>query len=144
MFIWTQNEHGDPSVMVYAEAAAAIKRGDLVAPHATNKDTIEVADASDATYLGVAVADCAAGALCGFMLANDNVFIANTNASKYTDASHRYTYCDASFTSGSMGVTPGTNTSTANEIYLIGLADGQPDDTAGNTVLCMINKRLPA
>lgn len=134
--VWVKNLLGGSTIMMEGTVGAtAVKKGDILIVGASQELLIPMI-AVDTVVVGVATHDAAVGATVSYIPSFPwNVFAFKTaTATPYDDSADKFTFCDVvDFTSGAMKINP--EDATASDILLIGLADGETDDTAGNVAL---------
>lgn len=137
-----RNLLGGSTEIEHIELAEACKKGDVLVADETGADNNTAALMDDAAELpiGVALEDGSIGDVVSYTPAYPwNVFAIKTAATKkYVAAADRFTRCDFTvFTSGGMQIDPATDVS--HNVLMLGLADGESDDTVQNVVLAVFN-----
>lgn len=136
--VWVKNLLGGSTIMLSGTVGAtAVKVGDILIKGGT-ADVLIPMTAVDQVVVGVATNDAAVGETVIYVPAFPwNVFAIRTaTATPYDDSDDKFTVCDVSdFTSGAMEINP--EAAVGGDVLLIGLADGETDDTADNIALCI-------
>ena len=138
--MWVENLVGGSTKMkTSTTGAVAIKTGDPLKECATDDLLIPIT-AVDDCVVGVALHDSAIGASIKYVPSYPwNVFaIKTTTGCEYDASDDQFNKCDFSvFTSGAMTIAPGTCAGALGDVLLLGLADGEDDDTDLNVALCI-------
>jgi len=136
--MWVENLVGGSTKMKTGTVGlVAVKTGDVLKEGATDNVLIPII-AVDSEVVGVALHDAAAGAEIKYIPAYPwNVFaIPTSTGCEYDDSANKFNMADFTvFTSGAMAI--GADTLTNGDVLMLGLADGESDDTEANVVLCI-------
>ena len=136
--MWVENlVGGETKAKKITVGATAVKVGDFLQKGASDDLVIPMTVANQ-MIVGVATSAGAVGAEIFYIPTYFwNVFAIKCKATKdYTDTVDKFNLADVTdFTSGDMRIDPGT--STADDVLMIGLADGETDSVAENVVLCI-------
>ncbi len=141
-FTFRKSESGGTVELKQITMNEAGKQGDVIVSDGDTASQAQAAlmDDTAESPLGVLIADAEADETGQFIpWKRDYVFeVACSSDEKYVDASDRYTTCDIdTYTSGAMGIDPATDTN--HHVQILGLAEGESDDTNGNKVLVRPN-----
>lgn len=134
---FARNRQGGSTEILIMTTAEAVKKGDVLVADESGADNNTVARMDDTAELpvGVALHDVASGEEVSFIPASpENIFYIKTSPTKkYVAAADRFTTCDFdTYTSGAMTIDPATDTQ--HHVQILGLKDGESDDTAANVV----------
>jgi len=141
-FTFVKSESGGTVELKQITMNEAGKAGDVIVSDGStaSQAQAELMDDNAELPLGVLIADVEEDATGQFIpWKRDYVFeVECSSDEKYVDASDRYTTCDIdTYTSGEMGIDPAT--AGKAHVFILGLAEGESDDTNGNKVLVRPN-----
>lgn len=141
-FTFRKSESGGTVELKQITMAEDGKAGDVIVCDGTagTKAEAELMDDTAEKPLGVLVGDADDTETGQYIpWKRDYVFeVACSSDEKYVDATDRFTTCDIdTYTSGAMGIDPATDSN--HHVQILGLAEGESDDTNGNKVLVRPN-----
>lgn len=140
-FIWKYSEHGQAYEVLEIEMTEDGYAGDVIVLE-TDRSTAKLMDAAGEKAHGVLLhdVDYSVEATAHYIpVKADYVWEVPTTALKqYDDSDDRFTLCDlGTFTSGSMAIDATAHT--FGQVQMIGLQDGESDDTTLNKALVKFN-----
>lgn len=139
-FHFRKSESGATAPLRYITMHEAGKDGDVIVPYASAANQADLMDDTAEAPLGVLVGDTDAAAEGAYIPCRpEYIFeVQCSSDEKYVDADDRDTTCDIdTYTSGAMGIDPATDAN--HHVFILGLVDGESDDTDGNKVLVKFN-----
>ena len=140
-FRYVKDTNGTHQPLAYITAHEAVKAGDALTLYVSGQNQTDLTDDAAEYVLGVAAHDAAAAATLAYYPATDSaIFEAVTATTNYIDATYRFQTCDlGAFTSGAMTINPGSDVN--HQVRMLGLADGETDNSSGNKCYIKFNLR---